>query len=297
MTLCRVVHDKNNPYLTINTTISTDKRLSWKAKGIWFYAFSQKNDWKFYFKELQRHSTDGRDSLKAGLKELEEAGYLYRRARIDPSNGKMAGQEWYFFESARTKEQIDADFPKRGKPVTREPSSPDNRPLTTNNPEQVRKEQQPRDEEAAVSSPKIEESDVPGLSAERHTQLVKAYGAERVAAKVALLQARPEQVPNPYGWLRKAIEEDWQAPLSAEDLIPRNRQLARDKFGQLDGKEIGVVRIEVLHKAMEFIRGGQGDNVHTIPYSSQFFETEVRAHVKMLQERQKQGATTATGGG
>ena len=80
MTQCRVVHDKKNPYLTINTTITKDDRLSWKAKGIWLYAFSQKDDWKFYLKELQRHSTDGRDSLRAGLKELEKAGYCTRYA-------------------------------------------------------------------------------------------------------------------------------------------------------------------------------------------------------------------------
>lgn len=95
MTIFRVVHNKN--YTTVNNTICKDSRLSWKAKGIWLYAYSRPDDWKFHINDLINQSTDGKDAIKAGLKELEKAGYLLR---IKGKNKK--GQyscEWQFFET------------------------------------------------------------------------------------------------------------------------------------------------------------------------------------------------------
>lgn len=135
MTLCRAIHDKNNPYLTINTTIAEDDRLSWKAKGIWFYAFSRKDDWDFYFKDILKRSSDGKEALQSGLKELEKYGYLYRKARR--TNGKMDGQDWYFFETPKNIKEMEKaleseDSPSDGKPGRRETRQTVNPPLISN---------------------------------------------------------------------------------------------------------------------------------------------------------------------
>lgn len=106
MTIYRVLHDKNNPYLTINTTIATDTRISWKAKGIWFYAFSRKDNWEFYEKDLIKRSTDSITSFRSGIKELEKFGYLYRSPQKKGTSGKFQSKEWYFFETPKTKQQI-----------------------------------------------------------------------------------------------------------------------------------------------------------------------------------------------
>ena len=111
MTIFRVIHDKNNPFTLINTTIASDKNLSWKAKGIWLYAFSRPDDWKFYMNDLIQKSTDGERSLIAGLKELEEYGYLYRFKKQN-EKGQFEGWEWSFFETTKSKEEIQKMFPK-----------------------------------------------------------------------------------------------------------------------------------------------------------------------------------------
>lgn len=122
MTLFRVEHNKN--YTVINNTICTDKRLSWRAKGIWLYAFSRPNDWQFYAADLVNQSTDGRDSVRAALKELEECGYLVR-TQEQGEDGKFKKLEYVFYE---TPQDIQIILPQTEKPSTVFPS-PANRPL------------------------------------------------------------------------------------------------------------------------------------------------------------------------
>lgn len=77
----------------INEFILSDSRISWKAKGIWHCAVSKKED----LRRLVKESKDGRDSLSAGLKELEKFGYL-KRPKIKDENGKLHDLEWVFYE-------------------------------------------------------------------------------------------------------------------------------------------------------------------------------------------------------
>ncbi len=111
MTLIKVQHDENNPYTIINRSAAEDCRLSWKAKGIWMYAFSRPTDWQFYKGDLIKRSIGGERSLDSGLKELEKNGYLYRFKKRNTKN-QFDGLEWIFFETSKTKEEIQKMFPK-----------------------------------------------------------------------------------------------------------------------------------------------------------------------------------------
>ena len=55
-----------------------DKRLSFKAKGLLAYMLSLPDDWVFYEEEITKHSTDGKQSVRTGLKELQQLGYLIK---------------------------------------------------------------------------------------------------------------------------------------------------------------------------------------------------------------------------
>jgi hypothetical protein len=101
MTLFRVKHNKN--YTCVNNFICTDNRLSWKAKGIWLYAFSRPDDWQFYLNDLVKQSTEGKDAVKAGLKELMECGYLVKIQKRE--EGKFSSCSWEFFETPQFKEK------------------------------------------------------------------------------------------------------------------------------------------------------------------------------------------------
>ncbi len=119
MTLFRVQHNKN--YTCINNTICTDKRLSWKAKGIWLYAFSRPDDWKFYLSDIINQSTDGKDSVNAGLRELQKAGYLKRCRRRD-EKGQLTISQWDFLETPSISTfEPKADYPILDKPILDNP--------------------------------------------------------------------------------------------------------------------------------------------------------------------------------
>jgi hypothetical protein len=116
VTIFRTEHKKN--YTVVNNFITKDKRLSWKAKGIWLYAFSRPDDWSFNLEDLISHSSDGKDSVNAGLKELEAFGYLHR-SRFRDSQGKMMkGAEWVFYE---TPQPSDICEPKTENPTLDNP--------------------------------------------------------------------------------------------------------------------------------------------------------------------------------
>jgi hypothetical protein len=60
--------------------VSQDKRLSFKARGLFDYMWSMPDNWQFTNESLAKDSDkDGRDAVRSGLKELEKFGYLSRR--------------------------------------------------------------------------------------------------------------------------------------------------------------------------------------------------------------------------
>ena len=77
--IIRVKKDKDNPYVLINKNFLNDENLSWKAKGLLAYLLSLPDDWEIYISELQKHSTDGRDSTSNAIKELIKNAYIDRK--------------------------------------------------------------------------------------------------------------------------------------------------------------------------------------------------------------------------
>lgn len=118
MTLC-YSHRKEDPFVRLDKRIVMDNNLSWKAKGILSYAFSRPEDWQFYQKEMEKNAKDGRDSLTSGLKELEEARYLYRINRKNKETGQFEGFEWHFFEVPISEEEFKKCY-RNGLSVSRE---------------------------------------------------------------------------------------------------------------------------------------------------------------------------------
>lgn len=93
------VHKESGNFVTVHKVFIHDSNISWKAKGILLYLLSRPDDWKIYETELKKHATDGRDSLKTGIKELEEAGYICR-TRIRDEKGHFKEYEYQVFELA-----------------------------------------------------------------------------------------------------------------------------------------------------------------------------------------------------
>lgn len=110
-----------------------DKRLSWKAKGIFAYLYSKPDDWDFSSDRMKYDSSDGRESLLAGLKELEVNGYLIRKKL--PS-GKV---EYTLDYNPKSEKPIQASEPKSENPTMGKSLHGKTRPISnterTNNTE------------------------------------------------------------------------------------------------------------------------------------------------------------------
>ena len=59
-----------------NPKVLHDIYLSWKARGLLSFLLSFPRDTDFTISELTNLTIDGRDSVKAGIRELIRAGYI-----------------------------------------------------------------------------------------------------------------------------------------------------------------------------------------------------------------------------
>lgn len=207
MTIFRVQHNKN--YTVINNTICSDPTLSWKAKGIWLYAFSRMDDWQFNLTDLINRSTDGKESIRAGLKELENAGYLIRIQTRE--NGKYGHADWQFFETPQLKKIV----PKTENPSTAKKS--------TENPPLVSTEKQVSTEEKQQqTTPSKPAASVVVFSVEIQKELhklgkvsskdLKAWRAAYTDQQIvtALKVTWEEERESPLAFFRRALEESWK---------------------------------------------------------------------------------------
>ncbi|EJQ55142.1 DnaD domain protein [Bacillus mycoides] len=117
MATFRVSKDKN--YTTINNTGLRDERLTWKAKGILAYILSLPDDWVFYMEEVATHAKDKLDSLKSGMKELKEHGYV-KRFPVKDEKGKIIRWETIIYEIPQGEYPL-VENPQVGKPLVDEP--------------------------------------------------------------------------------------------------------------------------------------------------------------------------------
>ena len=93
------VYLKKKPFVQIDKKTVEDKNLSWKARGLLIFLLSRPDNWKIYLKQLEKESKkDGRDSLRSGLKELEERGYLVKE-QLKDKKGRFQGYRYLVFET------------------------------------------------------------------------------------------------------------------------------------------------------------------------------------------------------
>lgn len=101
-----IIREKRNSNFTImGNTGLRDPEMSAKAKGVLAYMLSLPDDWTFYETELTNHFTDGRNSIRTALKELENKGYLVRE-RIRNENGTLGASNWRLFDEPVKKEPM-----------------------------------------------------------------------------------------------------------------------------------------------------------------------------------------------
>jgi DnaD/phage-associated family protein len=127
-TIFRINKDKENPYVMLDKRCINREDLSFKAKGIWAYLMSKPDTWTVMFEDIVKHSADGKDSVRAGLKELEDAGYIVKSQERN-QDGTFSGYTYTVFETPNLQPFTEKPFTE--KPFTEKPF-PENPPLLIN---------------------------------------------------------------------------------------------------------------------------------------------------------------------
>jgi len=108
-------------FTTIPNDLLKNPELSWKAKGIHTYLLSLPETWIVRLNHLKSISTDGYDSTVAGVNELLDKKYLWRRPCCGENPG---GWEYYVYQYPQLEDPFRSgdsptrDIPDSGKPVT-----------------------------------------------------------------------------------------------------------------------------------------------------------------------------------
>lgn len=300
MTIFRVEHSKN--YTVVNRFINTDKRLSMKAKGIWMYAFSRPDDWIFHIKEIITNCTDGTESIKSGLRELENTGYLVRNQ--NRVKGKFDSADWVFYEvpqlnpSMKTNAQKTENTPTVFTPTEKTPT--ENRSLlNTEDPLSIDKINNNRaSEDAAVPlekpkkqqkqkdkiHPCLEGVDIP---IKEKIWITKKYHDEECVKNAIEWATNPqtEVTTTLVQAIKWACRESPEIPKSKLASYQENKEYAKKYDGLRSG---GGIRVECYSDGVLFLVSDNGNNP-TIDYSEGMFtkkleETLVKYGFKVFQQ-------------
>lgn len=199
-TIYRVI--KNRNFTQISNDILHNPKLTMKAKGLMCIMLSLPDTWDFHRDHLVTLSADGKDSLKAAIKELQIAGHLSISNERD-ERGRITQwvMEVHEIPTTLAPQQVypEVAFPQVGNPQVVNP------PFSNTNPESKTKENNNR----AVVDKLFDSGNglVPWLIL---SELLDKYGEERVREQLTNLR-HSNGIHNPPAWLRLAIENNYKA--------------------------------------------------------------------------------------
>lgn len=95
-TIFRIQKNADNPFVMIDKRIFTDKKLSYRAKGVLGYLLSRPDNWLVNMVDVANQSTEGRDAVITAVNELMKHGYVERIEHRD--KGRFSHYEYLVFE-------------------------------------------------------------------------------------------------------------------------------------------------------------------------------------------------------
>ena len=130
--------DKSRDYTVLSNHIFKDRTLSAKAKGLLAEMLSLPENWDYTLKGLTFLFSDGLDSVRQGIKELEKHGYVVRERKRD-AKGRLGEMEYVIYETPHNVDSSDdsenvpvctsptedspvLDFPMQEEPVQEKPT-------------------------------------------------------------------------------------------------------------------------------------------------------------------------------
>ena len=99
-TIFRIQKNADNPFVMIDKRIFTDKKLSYRAKGVLGYLLSRPDNWLVNMVDVANQSTEGRDAVITAVNELMKHGYVERIEHRD--KGRFSHYEYLVYEVPKT---------------------------------------------------------------------------------------------------------------------------------------------------------------------------------------------------
>lgn len=187
-------------FTTLPNDLIRDKKLSWKALGQLVFLLSLPPSFRLSLAYLTKQKKCGRDATRAGLKELEDAGYLSIEQLSDES-GRFSHSIWQISD---TPCQLEQNTPCAENPNTDFPGldipHPENPTLINTNKEQILKKYK----RTTTTNQKVPEESQIGFTMSFHRSIPKE---DRPALKMALAK-----IPEPD---RQALLDELTASMMA----------------------------------------------------------------------------------
>lgn len=170
MSAIRTVRAADGNFVMLTNAAGQDTRLSLQARGIIYYVLSLPPDTHLTATMIEAGGTNGRESVRSALKELEALGY-YRRTRASVQGQWVWDQ--VISDSPFAKPQVEPcdGNPLYGNPAAGSPSAgnPADKDFKDGNPkDEDLKDEEPeslRDSSSGAAQPDPAEDDPPGLDA------------------------------------------------------------------------------------------------------------------------------------
>lgn len=136
--------EKSKDYTVMSNHHLRNNELSLRAKGLLSQILSLPEDWDYTIAGLAAINKEGKDAVRAAVQELEKAGYIVRRQKMD-AGGKFGGNEYVVYETPHFASPL-SDFPTTVEPSTEKP--------LTENPTELNKDISSTDINTPLSPPK-----------------------------------------------------------------------------------------------------------------------------------------------
>jgi len=107
MSIIRIKHNRENPFVQLNKKALWDENLSLQAIGLWARCMSRPDNWIFNISEMVASSKEGKDAIYNTINELIKNGYCLRVQAKNKSSGLFDKVEYYFYEFKLSPEEIE----------------------------------------------------------------------------------------------------------------------------------------------------------------------------------------------
>lgn len=247
--------EKTRDYTVMSNHHLRDTSLSLKAKGLLSLMLSLPEEWDYTTKGLARICKDGVDSICAGVRELEEHGYVIRQ-RVRNPNGQLGAIEYTILEQPRQ--------PGPGKPGRENPvlDNPEQAEPGQGNPAQLNTNQSSK--EKSITDLSSTEGSNPVLSSPKAPRGSDGKGRDLMAERESY---------------RELILDNIEY-----DLLAQSRQLDRDRLD-----ELVELMVDTVCSRREMIRIA-GDDYPAQVVKSRFLKLD-SSHIEYVLDRMRENTT------